>query len=411
MWAFAILDLERRRLVCAATASASSRSATRSRGSALRFASEIKGAARRDADARARRGHGGRLPGRRRRHGDADLLRRHPAAPTRPLARRPARRPRRRAAARYWTFPAGTGAADGDAARALRGALPRQRARSTPAATCRVGTLPERRAGLVGDRLHRLAAARRRAPAGHVPHLAFGYVPPDASFSERRWMDMVVAGPAIEPTASRRRASGSSPPPGRSLRQQDEPFGSTSIARAVGRLAAARAGGHEGPARWPGRRRAARRLPRLLGFRAAGLLGRAGSRTRRRALDLPAPARRLAAPRRLAAVLFVAGRAPDARAAARQGDGRPTLAPRLRPPRSARPGRPEPLARRDQAAPLPRVRTSLPSLLRYEDRNSMALSIEARLPFLDYRLVELSFPSGRTPRSAARRPSACCALP
>jgi asparagine synthase (glutamine-hydrolysing) len=33
----------------------------------------------------------------------------------------------------------------------------------------------------------------------------------------------------------------------------------------------------------------------------------------------------------------------------------------------------------------------LPSYLRYEDRNSMGFSIEARLPFLDYRLVEFAF--------------------
>lgn len=35
--------------------------------------------------------------------------------------------------------------------------------------------------------------------------------------------------------------------------------------------------------------------------------------------------------------------------------------------------------------------THLPHMLRYEDRNSMACSIEARVPFLDHRLVEKSF--------------------
>lgn len=35
------------------------------------------------------------------------------------------------------------------------------------------------------------------------------------------------------------------------------------------------------------------------------------------------------------------------------------------------------------------LRFSLPTLLRYEDRNSMGHSIESRLPFLDYRLMEL----------------------
>ncbi len=35
--------------------------------------------------------------------------------------------------------------------------------------------------------------------------------------------------------------------------------------------------------------------------------------------------------------------------------------------------------------------TSLPSLLQYEDRNSMAFSIESRVPFLDHRLVKFAF--------------------
>jgi asparagine synthase (glutamine-hydrolysing) len=52
----------------------------------------------------------------------------------------------------------------------------------------------------------------------------------------------------------------------------------------------------------------------------------------------------------------------------------------------------------------------LPGLLRYEDRNSMAFSIETRLPFLDYRLVEFAFAlpdtvklEGATTKAIARR--------
>ncbi|MBI3540521.1 MAG: asparagine synthase (glutamine-hydrolyzing), partial [Candidatus Eisenbacteria bacterium] len=68
------------------------------------------------------------------------------------------------------------------------------------------------------------------------------------------------------------------------------------------------------------------------------------------------------------------------------------LAPRLRrlpaTATTAPAGFPSAVSRQQAFDTLQRL---LPSLLRYEDRNSMAFSIETRLPFLDYRLVEFVF--------------------
>ncbi len=63
---------------------------------------------------------------------------------------------------------------------------------------------------------------------------------------------------------------------------------------------------------------------------------------------------------------------------------------RAQPPTALRPptGFPTAVTRQQAFDTLQRL---LPSLLRYEDRNSMAFSIETRLPFLDYRLVEFVF--------------------
>ncbi len=74
-----------------------------------------------------------------------------------------------------------------------------------------------------------------------------------------------------------------------------------------------------------------------------------------------------------------------------QGKDR-VLAPSLR-GRGAPPPKPPaafPTALKRQLA-FDTLQRLLPSLLRYEDRNSMAFSIETRLPFLDYRLVEFTF--------------------
>ena len=70
-----------------------------------------------------------------------------------------------------------------------------------------------------------------------------------------------------------------------------------------------------------------------------------------------------------------------------------------RPPASPLPGRSRDLL--DSHLRRVTLESSLPELLRYEDRNSMAHGVESRTPFLDFRLAECAFGSSAAHRSSA----------
>jgi asparagine synthase (glutamine-hydrolysing) len=294
---------------------------------------------------------------------------------------------------RYWWYPPQDGqVSEPEAAAELRGLLEdsvRLHARSdVPVGTCLSGGL---------DSSSIVCLAEQLRAGGEVPrytHSAFGYVPQDEAFSERRHMQSVV-----DRTGARLFLV--DPPVERFVeellgivRQQDEPFGSTSIAAQWFVFETARRegmkvmldgqgadevlGGYEhyftviGSNLLRERKllsyaRFSREHKALLGrpplpFLHAGwsvLPQRARqSLSRRLPMPLPAEARIMST---------------EMRERVRR-DSRPS------PPRSL-----HQLLRTQTEA------ISLPSLLRFEDRNSMAHSIEARVPFLDHRVVEFAF--------------------
>jgi asparagine synthase (glutamine-hydrolysing) len=242
------------------------------------------------------------------------------------------------------------------------------------------------------------ALHRRGALPTTYRHHAFGYVPPDDTVSERPWMDLVVAHSGVEFTEVR-------PSRGRFetaletvVRQQDEPFSSTSIVAQWFVFEAAREAGMKVMLDGQG---ADEVLGGYHGYLTTVAAGMVSDRRRlayaRLALDYRRRLGTWPLPWASTATLVPASaRGVLARAARRRGAAHVHRAPAVGDAMSA-----ELRAAARPTAPMPtemqailRQQTqegALRSLLRYEDRNSMAHGIESRVPFLDHRLVEFAF--------------------
>ncbi len=302
---------------------------------------------------------------------------------------RPATQPR---AERYWSIPeegydGGREQAAREFAELFSDSI-RVHARSdVPVGTCLSGGLDSSAIVCVADQLRR---------AGQIPHYAhsgFGYVPEDAAHSERRYMEAVVERTGLEMTYIEVSADRFAEALVAVARHQDEPFGSTSIAAQYFVFEAAKAGGMKVMLDGQGADEVLGGYHHYFPLIAVALLrGRRFasyarfSRAQRRQRGTPPISRRHA----LAAL--APARLSDA-AASRMVD--PPAAPLLSASMRER------IAYADYSSPefdsvheLLAAATStlgLPALLRFEDRNSMAHSIEARVPFLDHRLVEFAF--------------------
>ena len=231
----------------------------------------------------------------------------------------------------------------------------------------------------------------REAEAVGETQRTFSATFPGEAFDESRYIDAVGSSARVDQHRVAVNGRNVLEQARRVLRAQDEPFGSMSILAQWQVMRIAREadvtvlldgqGGDELLAGYHS----------FVGYHIADLLQAGHVRTAMRELRTYHRQQLHAWPRtaRLALVPFV----PDgARVCLRQLDKRAAsvLPPRLRRLAAETRAAPDGFGRLD--AERYRVyHRGLPALLRYEDRNSMAFSLEARLPFLDYRLVELSF--------------------
>jgi asparagine synthase (glutamine-hydrolysing) len=292
---------------------------------------------------------------------------------------------------RYWTCPPpGREAIPVDAAEEFASLLDdsvRLHARADVAVgTCLSGGLDSSAIVCVAERL------REGGATPSFAHHGFGYVPRDPAYSERSYMDEVTKRTKIRMTFVQASSQRAYELISQIARQQDEPFGTASI---VAQWLVFEAAAHAG-------------LKVMLdGQGADEVLGGYHAylpmvaRTHLRNWRLLRYARFAAEHRRMYGARPLPPR--DALASAvpalrRLGDVRSrTLTPAASMLSPSFRGRWH-LA--DTASLRPRsineileraTTVHLPALLRFEDRNSMAHSIEARVPFLDHRLVEFAF--------------------
>jgi asparagine synthase (glutamine-hydrolysing) len=308
---------------------------------------------------------------------------------------------------RYWDFPAEADAASEreavDRFRDLFFDAVRSHTLSDVAVgTCLSGGLDSSSIVCVADEL------RRRADLTNYTHRAYGYVAADPRFSERRHMDAVVRASGVEMNYIECTDDAFLETVPQVLAAQDEPFGSASIAVQYLVFQRARTTGvtvmldgqgadeilggyHHFLTTLAWQYLTTRQVRRFLRLR------------RQYSTEVGAPfpiadstAAAMLAPERLRPTLrrmrlALAGRRSAPASLGQQAPEHTVLTPALREAFQVGGAYWDPRGGLNEILRTYVRSHGLPALLRYEDRNSMAHSIEARVPFLDYRLVELLF--------------------
>ena len=253
-----------------------------------------------------------------------------------------------------------------------------------PIGTALSGGLDSSAVAVSADRLLRTEAGNAEALGGRQRTFTAYFEQP--GYDERPFAETVVRQTEAEATWVTFGASELVDDLSRIVEAQGEPFGSTSICAGWYVMRAAKAGGVKVLLDGQGGDELLAGYRAHLGFRLADLLARGRLRelkgeiawTQHGPLALATAVARPFAPEGLVRAVRARTRSSVVHAELRgarsaEVDGSPF---------------PDRLRRYQQ---LVLTRRGLPELLRYEDRNSMAHSLEARVPFLDHRLVELCF--------------------